>query len=46
VARVEAGDVGGHIAEVVKVHLAQPVVVKYPQLESQVVVTEEREREL
>lgn len=37
---LESVDVGGHFADVVKVNLTQPIVVQYPELESQVVMTD------
>lgn len=33
-ARLETVDVGGHFADIMKVNLAQTIVMKYPQLES------------
>lgn len=42
---LETGDVGGHFADIMKVNLAQPIAVKYPQLESQVIMTDRLERE-
>lgn len=41
-ALLEPGDVCGHFVNIVKVDLAQPIVVKDPQLESQVIVTYSR----
>lgn len=42
---LEAGDVRGHFANIMEVNLAQPIVVKFPQLESEVIMTDRwRER--
>ena len=37
---LETVDVGGHIANIMKVNLAQTIVVKFPQLKSKVIMTD------
>lgn len=42
---LETGDVGGQFTNIMKVDLAQLIVVQYPQLESEVIMTDRwRER--
>ncbi len=40
IARLETGDVGGRFGNIVKVNFAQPIVVKFPQREGKVIVTD------